>query len=120
MLLKPKYKEILLDIFAEFQIPFEIWAYGSRINGGAHDGSDLDLVIVAPEREKIPLDILMALKEKIRESKIPILVDIFDWSRLPESFRKNIEESHELFFQSTQIILNEPDAKYNATIAKKS
>ena len=98
MLLKSNYKQMLLDLFSGINLPIEVWAYGSRVKGTAHDGSDLDLVIITKDGEKIPIDILMELKEKIRDSNVPILVELFDWARLPESFHKNIEDCHEVFF----------------------
>ena len=52
------------------------------------------------------------LKEKITESNIPILVDIYDWARLSESFHRNIEEEHEILFSNLQIILSEPPPGY--------
>ncbi len=39
----------------------EVWAYGSRINGRAHDGSDLDLVLRAPRLQPIPREDLAGL-----------------------------------------------------------
>jgi predicted nucleotidyltransferase len=115
MLLKNKYRQILLDIFSGLTIPVEVWAYGSRVSGTAHDGSDLDLVVLTPNRKKLPLQILMELKEKIRESNIPILVDLFDWARLPESFHKNIEACHELFFSIPIDTLEDAETDYNPT-----
>lgn len=115
MLLKSKYKQILLDIFSGFPVSAEVWAYGSRVTGSAHEGSDLDLVILTPDRKKLPLDTLMELKEKIRESNIPILVELFDWARLPESFHKNIEATHEVFYRPEWDIIHEPKAEYNPT-----
>lgn len=112
MLLKSKYRQMLLDIFSHLTIPVEIWAYGSRVKGTAHDGSDLDLVIMSKDGKKIPMNILMELKEKIRESNIPILVELFDWARLPESFHKNIEACHEVFIPFPQNELNEPHEEY--------
>lgn len=112
MLLKDKYKQMLLDIFSQLTIPVEIWAYGSRVKGTAHNGSDLDLVIIAKDGKKISIDILVELKEKISESNIPILVELFDWARLPESFHKNIEACHEVFFSLPKNVLNESDAAY--------
>ncbi len=46
MLLREKDKIRLLDIFSTANADMEIWAYGSRVNGDAHNGSDLDLVIL--------------------------------------------------------------------------
>lgn len=113
LFLKNNYKQMLLDIFSELSIPVEIWAYGSRVKGGAHDGSDLDLVIIAPDRQKVPIDALMDLKEKIKESNIPILVDLFDWARLPESFKSNIEAYHEVLYSNILSTVHEPESKYN-------
>jgi predicted nucleotidyltransferase len=107
ILLKSKYKQMLLDIFSELTLPVEVWAYGSRVSGTAHDGSDLDLVIRSMDGKKLPIDILMELKEKIRDSNVPILVDLFDWARLPESFHQNIETCHEVFFPVPENIPNQ-------------
>lgn len=112
MLLKNKHKQILLDIFSTLSIPAEVWAYGSRVKGTAHDGSDLDLVIVTRDGKKLPLETLTFLQEKIRESNIPILVDLFDWARLPESFHTNIEACHEVLYQTLPLQLNEPNSRY--------
>lgn len=112
MLLKSKYRQILLDIFSGLTIPSEVWGYGSRVKGPAHEGSDLDLVIITKDGKKLPINILMELKEKIRDSNIPILVELFDWARLPETFHKNIQACHEVFFTVPTNILNEPEVEY--------
>ena len=111
LLLRNKDKELLTEIFSSLDIPVEVWAYGSRVDGTAHEGSDLDLVIMSQDREKIPVVTLLELKEKIRDSNIPILVDLFDWARLPESFHKNIEACHEVLFSSL-VVVNEPESQY--------
>lgn len=112
MLLKSKYKQMLLDIFSAVSVPIEVWAYGSRVKGTAHEGSDLDLVILTPDRKKLPADTLMELKEKIRESNIPILVELFDWARLPQSFHKNIDACHEVLFRVSFDKASEPEPEY--------
>ncbi len=100
MLLRNKDKQTLISIFSLVNYPIEVWTYGSRVDGSAHEGSDLDLVIRSKSGEKIPIDIFVELKDTIRESNIPILVDLFDWARLPESFHRNIELTHEVLFSS--------------------
>ncbi|MCC6411445.1 MAG: nucleotidyltransferase domain-containing protein [Saprospiraceae bacterium] len=112
MLLRNKDKESLLAIFATATVPIEVWAYGSRVTGEAHEGSDLDLVIRTPNLQKLPLEMLLELRRKIQYSNIPILVELFDWARLPETFHKNIEEKHEVLFSSLVSTLNEPEAEY--------
>ena len=71
----------------------EVWAYGSRVNGESHDGSDLDLALRGPALE--PLDGgFYDLLEAIEKSNIPILVQAHDWAMLPESFRREIERGY--------------------------
>lgn len=100
MLLRDKDKEKLRQIFSSVDLPIEVWAYGSRVSGHAHSGSDLDLVLRGKDVQKLPLEVISNLKEQIQESNIPILVELFDWARLPESFHYNIEAQHEILFSS--------------------
>jgi len=100
MILREKDKDRLIAIFQKITIPIEVWAYGSRVNGTAHEGSDLDLVIRTPDLQKLPIDIYEDLKETIRECNVPIIVELFDWARLPVSFHKNIEAQHEVLFSN--------------------
>lgn len=100
MILRVKDKESLITIFDNLKIPVEVWAYGSRVNGKAHEGSDLDLVIRTSSLQKLPIDIFLTIKEKIQESNIPIVVEIFDWARLPESFHISILTEHEVIYSN--------------------
>jgi predicted nucleotidyltransferase len=100
MLLREKDKKSLIAIFETANVPFEVWAYGSRVNGSAHDGSDLDLVIRSQSLNKLPANIYIDLCEKIRDSNIPILVELRDWAMLPESFHKNIEKQYEVLYSN--------------------
>lgn len=112
MLLRNKDKQKLLEIFSAATGTFEVWAYGSRVNGDAHEGSDLDLVIRNISPEPVPYELLLDLKEKIHDTTIPILVELRDWARLPESFQRNIERKHEILFPVESFSLSEPDVKY--------
>jgi predicted nucleotidyltransferase len=112
MLLKVKDRNTLLGIFSSIDLPVEIWAYGSRVSGSAHDGSDLDLVIRSENLDKLPMDVYFELKEKIKHSNIPIVVELFDWARLPESFHQNIEAQHEVMYSNVEMMAIEPPAKY--------
>ncbi|MBN8703233.1 MAG: nucleotidyltransferase domain-containing protein [Bacteroidetes bacterium] len=100
MVLKDKYRQHLETIFSSVEIPIEVWAHGSRVDGTAHEGSDLDLVVRTKNLEQLPMDVLLAIKEKIKESNIPIVVEVFDWSRLPEYFQKNIIAKHIVLFSN--------------------
>ncbi len=78
----------------------EVWAYGSRVAGQGHEGSDLDLVVRNPADPRQPLADLGALVDAFGESDLPFLVDVFDWARLPEGFRREIARAH--------VVLREP------------
>lgn len=101
MILRNKGRQYLIDIFETATTSFEVWAYGSRVNGDAHFGSDLDLVVRTPDLQKMPAHVFSAFKEKIQESNIPIVVELFDWARLPATFHKNILTKYEILYSQT-------------------
>ncbi len=73
----------------------ELWVYGSRVKGTAHDASDLDLVIKTPaEAPPLSSEQLTHFREALRDSSLPILVDVFDWRLMPEGFRERIATYH--------------------------
>ncbi|MCB0760222.1 MAG: nucleotidyltransferase domain-containing protein [Flavobacteriales bacterium] len=113
MILRDKDKERLVAIFKSVGLPLEVWAYGSRVSGTAHSGSDLDLVVFNKNQDSLPPGILQELRYKIRESNIPILVQLFDWAQLPQSFHRNIEAQHEVLFSSLSSIAEEPENGYS-------
>ena len=98
MIIREKDKQSLLKIFDSIDYSFEVWAYGSRINGSAHEGSDLDLVIKAKNAKRLPSNIYNEFIKKIKDSNIPILVDIKDFYLLPITFQKNIENKYEVMY----------------------
>ncbi len=100
MIIREKDRLALCAYFNAIKTPIEIWAYGSRVNGTAHEGSDLDLVIRTKDLQPFPINEYTQLVETIRESNIPILVEIRDWTRLPESFHKQIEKQYVLFYSN--------------------
>jgi predicted nucleotidyltransferase len=77
----------------------KILAFGSRVNGQAHETSDLDLVIVANDKKKIALDNLLDFKESLQKSNIPIIVQVLDWYRIPTSFHQNILSNYEVLVE---------------------
>lgn len=72
----------------------EVWAYGSRVSGGGYEASDLDLGLRNPMNPAAGSPELVELKEAFIESNLPIRVDVMDWSRIPESFHREIERAH--------------------------
>ena len=92
--LPPKHRRLLEALLRQHLPDVEVWAYGSRVNGRSHDGSDLDLVLRGPGLKKIPGDQLGDFEEAVRESNIPFLVEARDWARLPERFYGEIEREY--------------------------
>ena len=85
----------LIDALLDRLVPgLEVWAYGSRVNGSSHAGSDLDLVLRNPQDLSSPSTRLSELRAALTESNLPILVDVLDWALLPESFRLEVEREH--------------------------
>ena len=72
----------------------EVWAYGSRVDGRSHDASDLDLVLRGSGGDAVPPRQVASLIDALRESNIPFLVEARDWTRLPASFRREIERNY--------------------------
>lgn len=76
----------------------EAWAYGSRLNDRAHATSDLDLVLLNPADPSQVQMALGRLRQALSESDLPILVDVLDWARIPESFRAEIRHAHVVLY----------------------
>ncbi len=92
--LSSKHREVLMTLLNNHLPGVEAWAYGSRVNGRSHSGSDLDLVLRGPDLKKIPIEQLINFEEAVRESTIPFLVEVRDWARVPDRFHSQIERQH--------------------------
>lgn len=88
-----RYREQLEALLRQHVPDVEVWAYGSRVSGDSHEGSDLDLVLRGPTLEPLGGDYL-ELIEALEESHIPILIQAHDWARLPVSFHQEIERDY--------------------------
>ncbi len=88
-----RYRHMVETLLREYVPDAEVWAYGSRVNGENHEGSDLDLVLRSPTPESLGTA-FTDLVEAFRESNIPILVQVCDWARIPESFRNEIARGY--------------------------
>lgn len=91
--LPERYKQQLLALLDTYVPEVEAWAYGSRVQGTNHEASDLDIVLRGPNLAELGTE-FFELVEAVKESTIPILIDIFDWGRLPESFHREIEREY--------------------------
>lgn len=92
--LLPRHHATLATLLREYLPGVEAWAYGSRVNGQSHDGSDLDVVLRSPGLTETDAQQLAGFVEALRNSNIPFLVDVHDWARLPKEFHREIEREH--------------------------
>ena len=92
--LSPRHRKEIVALLHKHLPGVEVWAYGSRVNGRSHDGSDLDLVLRGPKLAEIDISRLAGFIEALQDSTIPFLVEARDWARLPESFHHEIEREH--------------------------
>ena len=69
-----------------------VWAFGSRVTGGAGPVSDLDLVVISDEA--LSFETMAGLRNDFSESNIPYKVDVIDWSLIDPSFQAVIRQQH--------------------------
>ena len=92
--LEGKYLRALQVLLKEHVSDAEIWAYGSRVTGQAHSGSDLDLVLRHATDLTKEVPNWLNLKRALQESTIPILIDLHLWWQLPKAFQENIKQDY--------------------------
>lgn len=63
----------------------KIFLFGSRAEGNYSRNSDIDIGVMA---EHIDQGVIIKIKEIIEESFVPFKVDIVDFSRVNDSFRR--------------------------------
>ena len=88
-----RHRAQLETLLREYLPDVEVWAYGSRVSGECHEGSDLDLVLRGSNLQPLGND-FHELRKAIERSNIPILVQIHDWAGLPEAFHREIERKY--------------------------
>ena len=92
--LSTRHRRVLQALLREHLPGVEVWAYGSRVNGRGHDGSDLDLALRGPGLNAIPAGQLVAFEEAVRESTIPFLIEARDWAMLPRRFQQEVAREY--------------------------
>ena len=88
-----RYRKELEALLREYVPDAEVWAYGNRVNGQGNDSSDLNLALRSPNLEPLGYK-YVELVEALEQSNLPILVQVHEWARLPESFRREIERDY--------------------------
>jgi len=94
LLLSDRHLHTLQALLAQNAPDAEVWAYGSRVTGGAHEGSDLDLVLRHPDNPARESEGWRECTEALQNSTLPMLVEVHLWSHLPEDFHRNIEAGY--------------------------
>ena len=92
---KQEYLDELSQIFKNYCPKAEIWAYGSRLDGDSHSGSDLDLVVKCFNDTNKSLS---ELNNLLNKSDIPFLIDIQDFEKLPKIFQDEIKKNYVKIF----------------------
>ena len=100
--LSPRHRQQIEALLRQHLPGVEVWAYGSRVNGRSHEGSDLDLVLRSSGLTKIDLSRLGDFEEALRDSTIPFLVEARDWARLPQSFHREIERGQVVLVENEE------------------
>ncbi len=92
--LQPRHRAKLEALLREHLPNVEVWAYGSRVTGESHDGSDLDLVLRGPNCDEVDMDGLVDFTEAVEMSTIPFIVEARDWARIPKYFHETILKNY--------------------------
>lgn len=92
--LTPEQLTIVRRILSDTAVGYEVWAFGSRVNGRAVKNSDLDLAVVS--KEKIEWRRIERIKDAFSASDLPFMVDVVDFSSLDEGLAKMITATHEV------------------------
>ena len=86
--IEPEHLQMVAEILRRHLPHAEVWAYGSRVSGHSWEYSDLDLVVVGETalngRE------MQNARDDMSESRLPFLVDLKDWHRIPQEWRDEI------------------------------
>lgn len=90
LFIRPQDLALLQSLLQQYLPECAVWAYGSRVNGGSHEGSDLDLAVHNVQDFSAYLDCI----EAYRESRIPFLIDWHIFEKLPANFQDNIRKGY--------------------------
>lgn len=99
----PQYLALLQQLLQAHVPDAEVWAYGSRVTGGAHETSDLDIVLRNPADLSTSNDHFADLVEALQDSMMPIVVEVHDWAHLPKVFYQEIEQAYVVIQEATAL-----------------
>lgn len=65
---------------------YHVFLFGSRAQGTAHERSDIDIGIEGPA--PVPVEALSLIEEELDEAPTLYTIEIVDFARVPEKFRR--------------------------------
>ena len=83
------------DILLKYAPEIKVGVFGSRATEKIKPHSDLDLILIG--KTKIDLQTMANLETAFEDSDLPFRVDIVDWNRIEEDFKKAIEKDIQYF-----------------------
>ncbi len=86
--------EVLVSILSRY--PYSFYIFGSRITPDAKKLSDIDLFY----KDTIPDRILGNIEEDFEESDLPYKVDLLDYNKCDEGFKKILNAQHIILLRS--------------------
>jgi predicted nucleotidyltransferase len=89
--LEERHKQMVRDILKQYPYPF--YVFGSRVKNQHKKFSDLDLAFTS----EIPLSVQAHIEEDFENSDLPFTVDLVDYNRSDEDFKKVMQSQWELF-----------------------
>lgn len=84
--LENRHRKIVKDILKKY--PYTFYVFGSRAKGTQRRLSDLDLCFF----EDIPRNVQCHIEGDFDDSDLPFTVDLVDWQRCSDPFRKLINK----------------------------
>jgi ribosomal protein S18 acetylase RimI-like enzyme len=93
--MEKRHFKILTLILSRY--PYNFYMFGSRVKLTARKLSDIDLFY----KDEIPDQILGNIEEDLEESNLPYKVDIVDYNKCDEEFKKILNEQHIILLNSS-------------------
>ena len=108
--INPQHWSMIDDILRRCLPDQTVWAYGSRVTGHSWQYSDLDLVVVG----EIAVDsvTMWNARDAFSESRLPYIVDLKDWRRIPQHWRDEILRCYAVIHSPSQPVAAEPSAAH--------
>ena len=96
----PQHLKMVTGILQRCLPDREVWAYGSRVSGHSWEYSDLDLAVMGDQ--PLPAGVLEDLRDDFSETRLPYIVDLKDWHRIPQRWRDEILRCYAVIHSPSQ------------------